>query len=134
MFDFDVFEMYQEQKPEVYAYQCPDCGKIYYPAPMICNKCNTRRDPSEVYFSAWEKVPLEGKCKLLAWTRVYALPEGYEIPYLLFGIIEFENGIRASGRLEVENPETGMELIATTDVVKEIGDEKIYGLIFRQTE
>ncbi len=133
MFDFDVFEMYQEQKPDVYSYKCPNCGKIYYPAPMICNECNTRRDPSETYFSAWEKVPLEGKCKLLAWTRVYALPEGYEVPYLLFGIIEFENGIRASGRLQVEDPETGMELIATTDVVKEIGDEKIYGLIFRQT-
>lgn len=130
MFDFDVYEMYEEKKPTVNARKCPSCGRIYYPAPMICSDCSTRRDPSKAFFSDWEEVPLEGKCRLLAWTKVFALPEGYEIPYLLFGIAEFENGIRASGRLLVENPETGMELQADAGVVREEGGEEIYGLVF----
>ncbi|MCD6121128.1 MAG: DNA-binding protein [Spirochaetales bacterium] len=127
MFDFSV---YQQEEPQVYAYKCPNCGKLYYPAPMICNKCSTRRDPSGVIFSSWEKVPLKGKCRLLGWTRVYALPEGFDVKYLLFGIVEFENGLRASGRLMVDNPKTGMELTAKVGVVKEKIGEDIYGFMF----
>ena len=130
MFDFDVFDMYSQQNPKVNYYKCPTCGKLFYPAPMICSECNTRRDPSNVYFSSWEEIALEGNCKLLAWTKVYALPEGYEIPYLLFGIVEFENGLRASGRLLLEEPETGMKLNAEAGVVREEKGEEIYGLIF----
>ena len=134
MFDFDVFDMYSEQKAEVNASKCPSCGKLYYPAPMVCNGCNTRRDPSNIYFSSWEAVPLEGRCKLLAWTKVYALPEGYEIPYLLFGIVEFENGLRGSGLLLVEEPETGMDLNAEAGVVRVEKDVEIFGLIFDLTQ
>jgi uncharacterized OB-fold protein len=130
MFDFDVFDMYSEQKPTVNASKCPTCGKLFYPSVMVCSECNTRRDPSGEIFSAWEEVPLEGSCKLLAWTKVYALPEGYEIPYLLFGIVEFENGLRASGRLLVEEPVTGMDLNAEAGVVREEKGEEIFGLIF----
>ncbi len=124
------FSMYGQKEPEVYAYKCPDCGTLYYPAPMICKKCGARRDPSGVIFSSWEQVPLGGKCKLLAWTRVYALPEGFDVKYLLFGIVEFENGLRASGRLLVDNPHTGMELEAKIGVVKEKVGEDIYGFMF----
>lgn len=127
MIDFSV---YGQKEPEVYAYKCPECGILDYPAPMICKKCSARRDPSGVIFSAWEQVPLEGKCELLGWTRVWALPEGFDIKYLLFGIVEFENGLRASGRLLVDDPETGMELMAKVGVVKEKVGEDIYGFMF----
>ena len=125
MIDFNV---YNEQKPEVFLTVCPGCGTKYYPAPMICKKCFERRDPADVIYSEWEKVPLEGKCKLLTWTRVYALPEGFDIQYLLFGIVEFEDGIRASVRLEVDKPEIGMELEARADIINERKGEDIYGL------
>ncbi|RKX76685.1 MAG: DNA-binding protein [Spirochaetes bacterium] len=124
------FSIYEQKEPKVYARKCPECGTLFHPAPMICKKCSTRRDPSGYYFSPWEEVSIEGKCKLLSWTRVYALPEGYDIKYLLFGIVELENGLRASGRLLTDNPEIGMELIARAGVVREEKGEEIYGLVF----
>ena len=106
------FSMYDAQAPQIHAYKCPSCGALSYPAPMICSQCSARRDPSGLRSPDWEKLPMEGSCRLLTWTRVWALPEGYDTPYLLFGIVEFPDGLRASGRLEAENPQTGMELTA----------------------
>jgi len=124
------FNMYKPKKNEVYAYKCPECGTLDYPAPMICRKCGARRDPSGVYFSSWEKIPLKGKCKLLTWSRVYALPEGFLEKYLIFGIVEFENGLRASGRLLVDKPQIGMDLVAKVGLVREKVDEDVLGFMF----
>ncbi len=124
------FSMYDQKEPKVYAKKCPQCGTLWYPAPMICGTCNNRRDPSETKFSKWDDEPLDGPCTLLAWTRVFALPEGFDKKYLLFGIVEFENGLRASGRLLVDDPETGMKLVARADTVKELPGKEIYGLLF----
>ncbi len=106
------FSMYDAKAPEILAYKCPKCGSLYYPAPMVCGKCSNRRDPSGILYPDWEKFPLEGACTLLTWTRLWALPEGYDRPFLLFGIVEFPNGLRASGRLETEKPAIGMALNA----------------------
>jgi len=124
------FSMYGKKKPEVFAYKCPSCGKMYYPAPMVCDECSERRDPAGVEYKSWEKVSLGGPCTLLAWTKLYALPEGFEKKYLLFGVVEFENGLRASGRLLVEEPETNMKLDASVDILKEDVGQEIYGLQF----
>jgi len=126
------FDVYKPEKPQVYAYKCPECGTLYYPAPMLCKKCNNRRDPSGVFFSSWEKVPLNGNCRLLTWTRVYNLPTGFNQRYLLFGIVEFENGLRASGRLNVESPVTGMKLITNVGLVREKVGKDVYGFIFEK--
>jgi len=124
------FNAYKPKEAKVFAYKCPECAALYYPAPMICKKCSTRRDPSGVLFSSWEKVSMEGKCKLLTWTKLYNLPAGFTDRYLMFGIVEFENGLRASGRLLVENTKTGMELNAHVGVVREGIEEDIYGFMF----
>ena len=98
---------------------------------MICRKCSARRDPSGVIYSSWEKVPLSGlKGKLLTWTRVYNLPTGYDEPYLMFGIVELENGLRASGRLIIEEPQSGMEVVAKVGLVREKVDEDVVGFLF----
>jgi uncharacterized OB-fold protein len=65
MIDFSVYDV---KKPEIHAVRCPKCGKLEYPAPMICRSCGTRRDPSGIKAADWEKVPIEGPCKLLTWT------------------------------------------------------------------
>jgi uncharacterized OB-fold protein len=124
------FKKYRPAPPEIYAYKCSECGTLHYPAPMICWHCSNRRDPSGVFFSSWETAPLGGMCKLLTWTRVYNLPEGFDDRCLLFGIVEFANGLRASGRLMVEEPNTGMELSARTGVVREAVGQDVYGLMF----
>ncbi len=128
------FSAYEPRQPAVYAYRCPECGTLDYPAPMICRKCGNRRDPSGVFFSAWDRVPMAGRCRLLAWTRVYALPEGFDERFLLFGMVELENGLRASGRLLVEDPRTGMELVARPGIVREKVGEDVAGLFFDAPE
>jgi uncharacterized protein len=127
MFDFSI---YDQKEPEVYARKCSGCGKLYYPAPMLCGECSERRDPSGILFPEWETVSLSGKCELLTWTRVWNLPEGYDVKFLMFGIVEFENGLRASGRLEVDEPETGMKLEAKVGMIKETATEEITGFFF----
>ena len=105
MIDFAAHEV---KTPEVARRQCCACGPICRPAPMICAKCSSRRDP--VTGRQWETFPLEGAVKLLSWTRVWNLPDGYNVKFLLFGIVEFENGLRASGRIGVAEPTIGMTL------------------------
>ena len=104
------FSMYDVKVPEILGYKCQTCGTIHYPAPMICSKCSTRRDP--VTGKRWETFPMEGQATLLTWTRAWNLPEGYNVKNLLFGIVQFENGLRASGRLQVDDPKVGMTLTA----------------------
>ena len=105
MIDFSAYDV---KTPEILGYRCAKCGSIYYPAPMICAKCSSRRDP--VTGKHWETFPLEGPTKLLSWTRVWNLPDGYNVKFLLFGIVEFENGLRAAGRVGVAEPTVGMSL------------------------
>ncbi len=118
---------------QMYAYKCTKCFKLHHPRYIVCQNpdCDGR---------AFERLPLEGKCKLLTWTRVYNLPEGYMMPWLHFGIVEFENGVRATGQIGFdEGIESGMELTSTVGVVrtrvikyKETVDEPIYGFIFQK--
>ncbi|MBI3037705.1 DNA-binding protein [bacterium] len=118
----------------VYASKCPKCGHLHYPAPMRCHECKERRDPSKTVFADFEKVPLRGTCKLLTFTRVYALPDGYDLKYMNFGLVEFENGIRAAGQIMTDDLKLGMPLIAKTGVVKEVIGKDIYGLQFYPCE
>jgi uncharacterized OB-fold protein len=132
MIDFSV---YKPAEKEVYAYKCPECGTLYHPVPMVCNKCHNRRDPSGVLFSSWDRVPLSGlRGKLLTWTRLYALPTGYQDASLLFGIVELENGLRASGRLLVDEPRVGMEIIAGVGLVRERIGRDVYGFMFTKPD
>lgn len=122
------FSMYDVKAPKIKAYKCQACGALYYPAPMICSACSARRDP--VTGKGWETFDLEGSCQLLTWTRVWNLPEGYTKKFLLFGIVQFENGLRASGRLEAENPSTGMRLNATVEESDERPGKPVNILVF----
>jgi len=127
MIDFD---MYDARAPRIMAYRCLTCGTAYYPAPMVCGKCSARRDP--VTGKGWEAFGLEGSCQLLTWTRVWNLPEGYTKKYLLFGIVQFENGLRASGQLEVEDPKTGMKLNATVKESDERPGNPVNIFVFKE--
>ena len=97
---------------QMYAYRCIKCGKLHHPRYVVCQNpdCDGREFTEE---------PLGGKCKLLTWTRVYNLPEGYMQPWLHFGVVEFENGVRATGQIGFDDGiESGMELLATVGVVR----------------
>jgi len=124
------FSMYEVKEPKISAYRCTSCGTLYYPAPMVCKTCNCRRDP--VTNKGWETFDLQGPCTLLSWTRLWNLPEGYTKKNMMFGIVEFENGLRASGQLEVEDPQTGMKLVAEVVESDERPGKSVNVFVFRQ--
>lgn len=107
---------------QMFAYQCTQCGELHHPFHYVCRKCGGR---------VFDEIPLNGDATLLTWTKVYNLPEGYMKPYLGFGIVEFENGLRVAGQLEVDLPEIGMKLRPTVDVVREGIGLDYYGFIFK---
>lgn len=129
--------MYEIDK-NVYAYQCPECGELHYPAVMRCKKCRYRRYPEEEVekywkregYKPWKKVPLGGPCKLLSYTRLWALPAGFDQRNLSFGLVEFKNGLRASGQLLVDKPKIGMKLNVRVEKIKEFYGKVCYGLQF----
>jgi uncharacterized OB-fold protein len=123
------FSMYEVKAPKISGFKCDSCGAIYYPAPMICGKCGARRDP--VTGKDWSTFDLEGECTLLAWTRVWNLPEGFNRKFLQFGIVEFPNGLRASGRVEVAEPRTGMRLNAGVEESDERPGKPVMVFVFK---
>ncbi len=133
--------MYEIDK-NVYAYQCPECGKLHYPATMRCKKCGYRRYPEEEVerywkregYKPWKKIPLGGSCKLLSYTRLWALPVGFDQRNLSFGLVEFKNGLRASGQLLIDKPKIGMRLNAEVGKIKEFAGKIYYGLQFEASE
>ena len=109
---------------ELFAYRCEKCGKLTHPKRIICDACGGRSFAEE---------PLSGTVTLLTHTRVHNLPAGIDKPYLDFGIVEFENGVRVTGQLELKNEaESGMKLKATVGTVRELYGEEKQGFIFKE--
>ena len=126
MIDFSAYDV---KTPEILGYRCAKCGSIYYPAPMICAKCSSRRDP--VTGRHWETFPLEGPVKLLSWTRVWNLPEGFNKKFMMFGMVEFPNGLRAAGRLECDgDPVIGATMTARVEEADERPGKPVKVFIF----
>ncbi len=110
-----------EQARQVVAAKCTGCGKLVYPTHFYCPSCNGTQ---------FEPVPLAGGGRLLTWTRVYALPLDYEDLYITLGIVEMDMGVRATGRLEIAEPVSGMRVQARVGQVRDIGGKAVHGLIF----
>jgi uncharacterized OB-fold protein len=142
MFDsidkLQIENIYSEKKVTE-CYKCPTCGQLHYPAVLVCKACGYRRYPedetefvwSKKEYLSWERVPLEGNCTLVTWTRLWALPVGFNVRYVDFAIVQFENGLKAIGHLDCEKPKAGMVLSARTEKLRIIDGKDFYGLIFR---
>jgi hypothetical protein len=104
------------------AYKCKACGKLHSPYHERCLACKGRE---------FTPVKPEGQAKLLTFTRVYNLPWGFDMRYLTFGVVEFENGIRAMGQIDVDEKtplSIGQILQPTWAPVRYVAGEPVYGL------
>lgn len=107
---------------EIVAYKCRKCGKLHYPFHDRCMNCKGRE---------FDPVHPQGNARLLTFTQLFNLPWGFDQRYMLIGVAEFENGVRALGQIQASSAadlQLGMALKPKWDVVRVIQGEKIYGL------
>lgn len=102
---------------------CAACGRTTYPRHACCPSCGK---------TDFEAGGFEGPATLLTFTRVHMLSLAYTDLYITLGIVQFPDGTRALGRLDVDEPEIGMKLKARTAIVHSDGLINIEGLRFSQ--
>jgi uncharacterized OB-fold protein len=106
------------------AYRCKKCGKIHCPLHDRCLKCKGRE---------FDEIRPEGDAKLLTFTQIFNLPWGFDERFLIIGVCEFANGIRAMGQIKgdsVDALKLGMLMRPSWESVRVISGEKVYGLKF----
>jgi len=113
------------KKADLTAYKCRACGHVMYPRHDRCLNCNGRE---------FDKIEPQGKARLLTYTILNELPWGIDERGRVIGIVEFENGVRATGLVLTEEPKVGMKLAATMQPVRVISGIKTYGLAFEPTK
>ena len=108
----------------VTAFKCRKCGKVHYPFHDRCLECKGRE---------FEEIKPEGDAKLLAYTAIFNLPWGFDQRYLVIGIAEFENKVKAMGQIRadsVDQLKRGMKLKVTWEPVRVQYGEPVYGLMY----
>ncbi len=104
---------------------------------FICRSCKTRTYPRHRRCPTcggedFESFDLGGRVRLLTFTRIYMLSLAFHERFITLGIGEFEDGLRALGKLLVDEPKVGMELEVVTGVVKMENGIPIQGLCFKE--
>jgi uncharacterized OB-fold protein len=106
------------------AYRCKACGRIHYPFHDRCLNCRK---------TEFEELKPTGKAKLLTFTQIFNLPWGFDERFLVIGIGQFENGVKAMGQIKaqsIEHLRLGMPMNASWEPVRVLSGESIYGLKF----
>lgn len=109
---------------DITAYRCKNCGRIHYPFHDRCLACRGRE---------FEEIKPEGDARLLAYTAIFNLPWGFDQRFLIIGIGEFDNHVRAMGHIRadsVDGLEQGMRLKASWEPVRVRYGEPVYGLVY----
>lgn len=109
---------------KITGYKCKACGRVHYPKHEQCLACKGRD---------FEPLNPEGNAKLLAYTQIFNLPWGFDERFLIIGVGEFENGIKAMGQIKADSLDkikTGMKLKPSWGPVRHQYGEPVYGLKF----
>jgi uncharacterized OB-fold protein len=79
----------------------------------------------------FEEIEPEGNAKLLTFTQIFNLPWGFDQRFLIIGVAEFENGVKAMGQVKAESIDRlklGMEMKPSWEPVRTQYGENTYGL------
>jgi scaffold protein (connect acetoacetyl-CoA thiolase and HMG-CoA synthase) len=109
---------------ELIAYKCKKCGKVHYPFHDRCLECKGRE---------FEKIKPQGNAKLLTFTQIFNLPWGFDERFLIIGVAEFENGVKAMGQIKadsIDGLKLGMTLKPSWEPVRKQYGENVLGLKF----
>jgi len=108
---------------EITAYKCKQCGRVHYPFHDRCLDCKSRD---------FDTLQAEGDAKLLAYTQIFNLPWGFDTRYLVIGVVEFTNKVKAMGQIKVDSLDalkTGMKLKPSWQPIRQVAGEDVYGLV-----
>ncbi|HQI84192.1 MAG TPA: zinc ribbon domain-containing protein [Anaerolineae bacterium] len=109
---------------KITAYKCKKCGRVHYPKHERCLSCKHRE---------FEEIKPEGNATLLTFTQIFNLPWGFDERFLIIGIGQFENGVKAMGQIKAEDAadlQIGMPMQASWEPIRYIYGEPVYGLKF----
>jgi len=109
---------------ELIAYRCIKCGKVHYPFHDRCLECKGRE---------FEPIKPQGNAKLLTFTQIFNLPWGFDERFLIIGVAEFENGVKAMGQIKadsIDGLKLGMTLKPSWEPVRKQAGENVLGLKF----
>jgi uncharacterized OB-fold protein len=104
------------------AYKCTKCGRLHYPFHDRCLNCRGRE---------FETIRPQGDAKLLSYTAIFNLPWGFDQRFLIIGIAEFENKVKAMGQIKadsVDDLKVGMKVKPTWEPIRVQYEEDVYGL------
>ncbi|MDP1624544.1 MAG: hypothetical protein Q8L64_02125 [bacterium] len=110
------------------AHRCQTCGKVHYPRHDRCLRCKRRE---------FDEIHPQGNAKLLTYTAIYSLPCGFDQPFLILGVGEFENNVRALGQIKTDSVKrlwTGMVVKAEWGPIRFQADRIVSGLVFEPLE
>ncbi len=106
------------------AFKCKKCGRIHYPYHDRCLDCKGRE---------FEPLKPRGNVKLLTYTVIYNLPWGFDQRFLVLGVAEFENKVKAMGQIKadsIDGLKLGMKMRPSWEPVRVQAGEDVYGLKF----
>ena len=106
------------------AYRCKSCGKIHYPFHDRCTACKGRE---------FEIITPQGDAKLITYTQIFNLPWGFDQRYLIIGVAEFENGIKAMGQINASSLnelKVGKTVKASWEPIRFQYGENVYGIVY----
>jgi uncharacterized OB-fold protein len=107
---------------ELVAYKCKKCGKVHYPFHDRCLECQGRE---------FDKIEPQGNAKLITFTQIFNLPWGFDERFLIIGVAEFENGVKAMGQIKadsIDELKLGMTLRPSWEPVRKQYGENVFGL------
>jgi uncharacterized OB-fold protein len=112
----------KEKEIAITAYRCQKCGRIHFPFHDRCLECKARE---------FEEIHPEGDATLVTYTAIFNLPWGFDQRYLVIGVVEFENEIKAMGQIKVDSVKelrTGMRMKPGWEPIRKQYGEDVYGL------
>ncbi len=113
-----------KRKIPIKAFKCKKCGRVHFPFHDRCLDCRGRE---------FDKIDPEGEPKLLAYTAIFNLPWGFDQRFLIIGIAEFANKVKAMGQIKVDSVDQlkrGMKMKVSWQPVRIQHGEDVYGLMY----
>ena len=85
----------------------------------------------------FETIKPQGNANLITYTQIFNLPWGFDQRFLIIGVAEFENGVKAMGQINansLDELKIGMPVHASWEPIRVQYGENVYGIKYTPIE